>query len=60
MEDDYDVVIATLREKRDILWNLTRSNMNCEFYTELGIMDQIRLKQIVQLDEAIKLWENGK
>jgi len=53
----YDVVVDTLQQKRDKLWEMTRRNMNSE-YIGMNIMDDIRLKQIEQLDEAIKLWMN--
>jgi hypothetical protein len=53
----YDVVIDTLQKHRDKLWEMTRRNMNSD-YIGMNIMDDIRLKQIEQLDEAIKLWMN--
>ena len=52
-ESEYDVVLATLQEKRDKLWKMTQSNMNMDMF---NIMDQIRLEQIDQLDKAMKLW----
>lgn len=58
-EDDYDVVIDTLQKQRDVLWKITKSNMNCGLF-EMGIMDQIRLEQIDQLDKAIKMWKEQK
>jgi hypothetical protein len=54
-DEEYDVVIATLQEKRDRLWNMTQSNMNSDMY---NIMDEIRLEQIDQLDKAINMWMN--
>jgi hypothetical protein len=54
-EQDYDVVLSTLREKRNLLWKMTESNMISEF-TGMSIMDDIRLEQIEQLDKAMKLW----
>jgi hypothetical protein len=54
-DEDYDVVIATLQEKRDRLWNMTQSNMNHDMF---NIMDDIRLEQIDQLDKAMKLWQS--
>jgi len=56
MSDDYDVVIHTLQEKRDKLWSMTERNMNSE-YVGMGIMDDIRLSQIRQLDIAIRMWK---
>jgi len=51
--DDYDVVIDTLQKQKDILWKMTRSNMNSDSF---NIMDQIRLEQIQQLNEAMGMW----
>ena len=56
-EQDYDVVLSTLGEKRNLLWKMTQSNMNSEFM-DMGIMDDIRLEQIDQLDKAMKLWKS--
>ena len=56
-EQDYDVVLSTLGEKRNLLWKMTQSNMNSEFM-DMGIMDDIRLEQIDQLDKAMKLWQS--
>lgn len=54
MTDDYDVVIDTLQKQYDILWKMTERNMNSE-YIGMGIMDDIRLEQMDQLKEAIKI-----
>lgn len=59
MEDIYDVVIDTLEKKRDSLWEMTSRNMNSEF-SGMGIMDDIRLSQIVQLQRAIDLWKKDQ
>ena len=56
-EDEYDVVIDVLTKHRDKLWEMTRRNMQSEFIG-MNIMDDIRLAQIEQIDEAIKLWNN--
>jgi hypothetical protein len=56
-DEEYDVVIATLQEKRDRLWNMTQSNMNSDM---MNIMDDIRLEQIDQLDHAIASWKKSK
>jgi len=53
----YDVVLDTLQKHRDKLWEMTKRNMNSD-YIGMNIMDDIRLKQIEQLDEAMKLWTN--
>ena len=51
--EDYDVVIDALQKYRDTLWKMTERNMNSE-YIGMNIMDNIRLEQIDELDEAIK------
>lgn len=56
-KEDFDIVIHTLQEKRNNLWKMTQRNMNSE-YIGMNIMDDIRLKQIEQLDAAITLWKN--
>lgn len=55
-EKKYDVVIDVLQKHKDILWRLTKSNMNSEY--GMGIMDDIRLKHIDDLERAIELWQN--
>ncbi len=54
-EQDYDVVLSTLREKRNLLWKMTESNMNHDMF---NIMDEIRLEQIDELDKAMAMWKN--
>ena len=54
-EKEYDVVIDTLQKQYEILWKMTQSNMNIDMF---NIMDQIRLEQMDQLKQAIKLWES--
>jgi len=54
-EEDYDVVIDVLQKHRDILWKMTKSNMDNDM---MNIMDDIRLEQISQLEQAITLWKN--
>lgn len=56
-EDEYDVVVDVLTKHKDKLWEMTRRNMQSEFIG-MNIMDDIRLAQIEQIDEAIKLWNN--
>jgi hypothetical protein len=55
-EEDYDVVVDTLQKHRAILWKMTNLNLNSEF-GGMGIMDQIRLEQIDELDKAIIMWQ---
>jgi len=50
-DDDFDIVVHTLQIHRDKLWKMTQSNMNNDMF---NVMDQIRLEQIDQLDNAIK------
>jgi len=53
LDVNYDVVIDALQKYRDKLWEMTQRNMNSE-YIGMNIMDDIRLRQIEELDEAIK------
>lgn len=52
-DQEYDVVLDTLQKQKDALWKLTQSNMNMDMF---NIMDQIRLEQIQELNEAIGMW----
>jgi hypothetical protein len=56
-DEEYDVVLATLQERRDRLWNMTQSNMNVDMF---NIMDEIRLEQIDELEEAMAMWKKSK
>jgi hypothetical protein len=56
-EEEYDVVLDTLQKQRDILWKMTQSNMNCDMF---NIMDEIRLEQIDELEEAMAMWKKSK
>ena len=56
MEDIYDVVIDTLQKKIDALWKMVHQNMNSEI-VGMGIMDDIRLSQIAQLEKAIRIYQ---
>jgi len=56
MEDIYDVVIDTLQKKIDALWEMVHQNMNSEIFG-MGIMDDIRLSQIAQLEKAIRIYQ---
>ena len=58
-EEEFDIVIHTLQEKKDILWKMTEKNMTSEFLG-MNIMDDIRLDQIEQLSKAIAMWKNRK
>ena len=52
MSEDYDVVIDVLQKHYDTLWNMSKNK------DEWGIMDHIRMEQIDQLKQAIRLWKN--
>ena len=56
-EEEYDIVLAVLQQKRDGLWRMTQQNMNADMF---NIMDQIRLKQIDKLDKAMAMWRKNK
>jgi hypothetical protein len=58
-DEDYDVVIDVLQKHRSVLWKMTNLNMASD-PGGLGIMDQIRLEQIDQLDKAINMWIKNK
>ena len=57
MDEDYDVVLDVLQKHHDKLWEMTRRNMQSEFIG-MNIMDDIRLEQMDQLKEAMKLWRD--
>ncbi len=50
----YDVVEDTLQKHYDRLWSMTKGK------DEWDIMDHIRLEQMQQLKDAIKLWKERK
>jgi hypothetical protein len=54
-EVEYDVVIDALCSRRDALWKMTKSNMDNDM---MNIMDDIRLEQISQLEQAIAMWQS--
>lgn len=57
--EDYDVVVDVLTNHKDILHKLTMRNMNSE-YVGLNIMDDIRLEQIAEIDECLRVWNTYK
>ena len=59
VEEEYDVSIDVLTKHRDKLWKMTQSNMNSEF-GGMGIMDDIRLSQIEELDESIGILQKSR
>ena len=53
MTPEFDIVIATLEEKKRKLWKMTESNMSSDM---TNMMDDIRLEQIQELNEAMGMW----
>jgi hypothetical protein len=53
-KEKYDVVIDVLQKHHDKLWDMTKGSM------EWGIMDQIRLRQMEELKDAMAVWEQYK
>lgn len=51
--NEFDIVIATLEEKKQKLWKMTESNMSSDL---TNMMDDIRLEQIQELNEAMGMW----
>ncbi len=57
--DAYDVVVDVLTKHAQELWRMTEKNMRSE-YVGLNIMDDIRLKQIREINECIGVWKQYK
>jgi hypothetical protein len=53
--NDYDVVIDTLQKQHDLLWRMTEQSMNSEY--GMSLLDDIRFKQMDQLQQAIDMWK---
>jgi len=58
MSEDYDVVVDILQKHYDKLWNMTLAQMNSEY--GMSLMDDIRFKQMDQLQQAIGMWKGKK
>ena len=58
-EKDYDVVVDVLTKHRDQLWKMCERNMNSD-YVGWNIMDDIRERQIADIDECIAIWQRNK
>ena len=58
-EQEYDVVIDVLQKHSNKLWEMTQRNITSE-YVGWNIMDDIRMKQIEELKEAISVWKKHK
>jgi len=52
--DEFDIVINTLQKQHDVLWNMTQAQIASGY--GMGIMDDIRFKQMEQLQQAIDMW----
>ena len=57
--DEFDIVINTLQKQHDLLWEMTYRNMNSEF-SGMSLLDDIRFKQMDQLQQAIDMWKARK
>lgn len=55
-EPDYDVVIDTLQKQSDVLLKMVQRNSEMGLF---NIMDQIRLEQIQELEDAIAERKNA-
>lgn len=55
-EPEYDVVIDTLQKQSDVLLKMVQRNSEMGLF---NIVDQIRLKQIQELENAIKERKNA-
>jgi hypothetical protein len=58
MEEEYDVVVDILQKHYDKLWNMTQAQMESGY--GMSIMDDIRFKQMDQLQQAIGIWKGRK
>lgn len=56
-DEDYDIVLDVLQKHRNILWKMTQQNINTDMF---NIMDDIRLRQMDELDEAMSVWKKHK
>jgi len=53
-DEDYDVVIDVLKKHIKVLSDMDRGE------SSFGIMTQIRLEQIGQMNKAIRIWKKYK
>lgn len=56
MQEKYNVVIDVLTKHKNKLEEMIDRNMRSEFIG-INIMDQIRVKQIAEIDDCIELWK---
>lgn len=52
-QEKYDVVLDVLQKHHDKLWDMSKNK------EDWGVMDHIRLEQMQQIKEAMRLW-NGR
>jgi len=50
-EEKYDVVLDVLQKHHNKLWDMSKNK------DEWGIMDQIRMRQMQELKEAMEIWK---
>jgi hypothetical protein len=55
-EEEYDVVTDVLTKHRDKLQEMTNANLKSE-YIGWNIMDDIREKQIYQINQCLTMWK---
>jgi hypothetical protein len=55
MEEEYDVVVDVLEKHYNKLFHMSIAQMNSGY--GMGIMDDIRFKQMNQLQQAIDMWK---
>ena len=55
MEEEYDVVVDVLENYYNKLFHMSIAQMNSGY--GMGIMDDIRFKQMEQLQQAIDMWK---
>ena len=55
--EDYDVVIDVLTKHKNKLEEMIDRNLRS---IGINVMDQIRFKQISEIDDCIELWKNQK
>jgi len=56
MEEKYDVVIDVLTKHKNKLEEMIDRNLRSDFIG-INIMDQIRFRQISEIDDCIELWK---
>lgn len=58
---EYDVIEDVLTKHKNKLLDLVNRNLHSE-YLSLNIMDDIRLNQISEIDECLRVWKeyNGR